>query len=60
MGFDCWSDKIKLFEGLVAFELYFVQHFIGSDNGIWNKISVHVDFIHKTMRDLKEKTCKKH
>jgi len=46
MGFDCWSDKIKLFEG--------------SDNGIWNKISAHVEFIHKTMRDLNEKTCKKH
>ena len=46
MGYDCWSDKVKLFEG--------------SDNGVWNKVSTQVPFIHRTMRTYGEKTCRKY
>ena len=46
MGYDCWSDKVKLFEG--------------SDNGVWNKVGPQVTFIHMIMRKYGEKTCRKH
>ena len=42
MGYDCWSDKVKLFEG--------------SDNGVWNGVSPQVTFIHRIMRKYGEKT----
>ena len=32
--------------------------FEDSDNGMWNKISDHVNFIHKVVRDYGEKICK--
>ena len=44
MGYDCLMDKIDLFDD--------------SDNGMWNKISDHVNFIHKVVRDYGEKICK--
>ena len=38
IGYDCSTDKVRKFEG--------------SDNGVWNKVSFHVDWIKRTMREL--------
>ena len=38
VGYDCRKDEVNEFEG--------------SDNGLWNKVSFHVDWIKRTMREL--------
>ena len=45
MGYDCWEDTLISFEG--------------SDDGIWNKITSHVEWIHKKIAQEGEKVCKK-
>ena len=45
MGFDCGMDKLKQFED--------------SDNGIWNKVNVHYDFITKTMKKYDQMICER-
>ena len=37
-GYDCRKNKVYKFEG--------------SDNGVWNKVSFHVDWIKKTVREM--------
>ena len=42
-GYDCRTDrKIEI---------------DGSDNGVWNKVSYHVDWIKKTAQELGETLC---
>ena len=40
-GYDCKRDSVLKFEG--------------SDDGLWNKVSVHVNWIKKTVRELDTK-----
>ena len=43
-GYDCRHDTVAVFEG--------------SDNGVWNKVSAHMEWILDTMEELGEKTCR--
>ena len=43
-GYDCRTNH--------------VTHFEGSDNGVWNKVSAHMGWIKKTVKELGEKACK--
>ena len=43
-GHDCRTDKVKYFEG--------------SDNGVWNKVSAHMEWIKDTMEGLGETICR--
>jgi len=43
-GYDCRTDQVNLFEG--------------SDNGLWNKVSAHMDWIQDTMQRFGENVCK--
>jgi len=43
-GYDCRYDTVATFEG--------------SDNGVWNKVSAHMEWIRDTMEGLGEKICK--
>ena len=42
-GFDCVDGTVTEFEG--------------SPNGVWNKVSAHMEWIRKTMEDLGETGC---
>ena len=44
MGYDCYSHS--------------VHHFDGSNNGLWNKVSYHMDWIEKTMKKLNQTVCR--
>jgi len=43
-GYDCRHDTIAKFEG--------------SDNGVWNKVSAHMEWIQQTMGRLGQRVCK--
>ena len=43
-GYDCRTDKVSKFEG--------------SENGVWNKVSAHMEWIKDTMEGLGETICK--
>ena len=43
-GYSCNDDTLSEYEG--------------STNGVWNKVSAHMEWIQKTMEELGEKTCK--
>merc|ERR1719315_288226 len=43
-GYDCRTDKVSKFEG--------------SENGVWNKVSAHMEWIKDTMEELGETVCK--
>jgi len=43
-GYDCRYDTVSNFEG--------------SDNGLWNKVSAHMEWIKDTMEELGETICK--
>ena len=43
-GYDCRTDTVTTFEG--------------SDNGLWNNVSAHMDWIQETMEKLGQKVCK--
>jgi len=43
-GYDCRTDAISEFEG--------------SDNGVWNKVSAHMEWIQQTMGRLGQRVCK--
>jgi len=43
-GYDCRTDTVDKFEG--------------SDNGVWNKVTAHMEWITETMEQLGEKVCK--
>ena len=43
-GYDCRNDRVTKFEG--------------SDNGLWNKVSAHMEWIKDTMEGLGETICK--
>jgi len=43
-GYDCRQDSVGWFEG--------------SDNGVWNKVSAHMQWIQGTMERLGERVCK--
>ena len=43
-GYDCRTDLVDTFEE--------------STNGVWNKVSAHMDWIKKTMDELGETSCK--
>ena len=43
-GYDCRRDKVNSFEG--------------STNGVWNKVSAHMEWIQETMESLGEHVCK--
>ena len=45
MGFDCWEDTLIRFEE--------------STDGIWNKVSSHVHWIHEKIWEKGEKLCEK-
>ena len=45
MGFDCWMDSLKQFEE--------------TNHGIWNKVSVHSEYIKNTMKKYKQKICER-
>ena len=42
--YDCRMDRVAKFEG--------------SDNGVWNKVSAHMEWIKDTMEGLGETICK--
>ena len=42
-GYDCRTDRKTEIDG--------------SDNGVWNKVSYHVDWIKKTAQELGETLC---
>ena len=42
-GYDCRTDQVSTFEG--------------SRNGVWNKVSAHMDWIKITMNELGETIC---
>ena len=46
MGYDCGQDRTVTFQG--------------SDNGIWNKVSFHMEFIQNMLLENDEKLCFKH
>ena len=43
-GYSCKTDKVREYEG--------------STNGLWNKVSAHMEWIQETMEGLGEKICK--
>ena len=43
-GYDCRTDDVTEFED--------------STNGVWNKVSAHMEWIQETMKGLGEKICK--
>ena len=43
-GYDCETDA--------------VYEFAGSTNGVWNKVSAHMQWIQDTMEELGEKGCR--
>ena len=43
-GYDCIEDDVNTFEG--------------STNGVWNKVTAHMEWIQNTMEELGEKVCK--
>jgi len=43
-GYDCRHDTVAVFEG--------------SDNGVWNKVSAHMEWIQQTMGRLGQRVCK--
>ena len=43
-GYDCRTDKVNIFEG--------------SENGLWNKVSAHMEWIQETMERLGENVCR--
>ena len=42
-GYDCRTDEVYWFEG--------------SNNGLWNKVSAHMDWIQKTMEKWEQQVC---
>ena len=42
-GYDCRTDEVTEIEG--------------EDNGMWNKVSAHVDWIKERMEEMNEKDC---
>ena len=43
-GYDCRQNKVNTFEG--------------STNGLWNKVSAHMDWIKITLDSMGEQVCK--
>ena len=43
-GYDCKKDVVNAWEG--------------SRNGLWNKVSAHMNWIKRTMHELGEEICK--
>ena len=44
-GYDCGNERVYSHEG--------------SKNGLWNKVSIRVDYIKEVMKDMGETLCEK-